>query len=183
MDKGKEAEKIIRKHVLWSMGAGLMPIPLLDIAAVTAVQIDMLKQLTTLYDVDYSGSKGKAFVAALTSSTFARIGASMIKSFPGVGSLVGGMSMSALSGASTYGVGKVATNMFSAGGDLESPDLEAAQKAYEDTFEQGKRFVSNLGRRGEQTRDVFQDLERPRRPEGRGSHHRRGVRDAEAEAP
>ena len=46
--KAKTADEIIRSHVLWALGAGLMPVPLFDIAAVTAVQMDMLKQLAEL---------------------------------------------------------------------------------------------------------------------------------------
>ena len=71
MDKQVQANKIVSDHVVWSLGAGLMPIPLFDIAAVTAVQMDMLKQLSDLFEVDYSKSAGKAFVSALTGSTFA----------------------------------------------------------------------------------------------------------------
>ena len=41
----KVADKIVRSHVIWSMGAGLIPVPLFDLAAVTAIQIDLLKQL------------------------------------------------------------------------------------------------------------------------------------------
>ena len=37
MDKSQEAEKIIKKHVLYATAAGLVPVPLLDIAAVTGV--------------------------------------------------------------------------------------------------------------------------------------------------
>ena len=89
----KEADHVVRKHVLYSMGAGLVPVPLIDIAAVTAVQIDMLRQLAVLYGADYDATKGKAFASALAGGTFARIGASVVKSIPGVGTIVGGMSM------------------------------------------------------------------------------------------
>ena len=98
MSNQEQAEKIIRNHTLWSMGGGLLPFPILDIAAVTAIQVDMLQQLANLYEVDYSKSTGKTFVSALTGSTFAKVGASIIKALPGVGSVVGGVSMSALSG-------------------------------------------------------------------------------------
>ena len=87
MTKGDEAENIITTHVVWSLGARLMPVPLFDIAAVTAVQMDMLKQLAELYEADFSKATGKTFVSALTGSTFARIGASLVKAVPGVGTI------------------------------------------------------------------------------------------------
>ena len=85
----------------------MIPIPMLDFTAVTAIQIDMLSQLSTLYGADYTASTGKTFVAALTGSTFAKIGASLVKIVPGIGTMIGGLSMSIMSGASTYAVGQV----------------------------------------------------------------------------
>ncbi len=163
-DTNQEANKVINKHVLWAMGAGLIPVPLLDIAAVTAIQMDMLKQLSAIYEVDYSAAQGKAFAVALTSSTFARVGAvvvrSMAKSIPAIGTVVGGVSMAVLSGASTYAVGKIAKEVFESGGDLLNVDLESAKAAYKETFERGKQFVSNLGQERKRAQDVFQALER-----------------------
>lgn len=91
-----KAEAIIRSHVLWSMGGGLIPIPLVDFAAVTAIQLEMLQQLARLYEVDYSQSTGKAFVSALTGTTIARLGASFVKAIPGIGTWIGGSSITAI---------------------------------------------------------------------------------------
>ena len=106
-DKHQQAEAIVKTHVLISMGAGLVPIPILDIAAVTAVQMDMVKQLTMLYNVDHPNNFDKSLITALTGSIFARVGASFIKAIPVVGSVIGGLSMAIMSGASTYAVGQV----------------------------------------------------------------------------
>ena len=160
MSKEQQANKIVRQHVLWSLGGGLVPVPMLDIAAVTAIQIDMLKQLTSLYGIDYSKSRGKAFASALTGSTFARIGASVVKAIPGIGTVIGGLSMSVLSGASTYAIGQVAISHFEASGNLLNIDLEWAKKAYAEAFEQGKEFVSGLEKEKEASRDVFKALEK-----------------------
>lgn len=119
-----EAEKIIRSHVLWAMGGGLIPIPLVDFAAVTAIQLEMLQQLAQLYQVSYTQNTGKTFVSALTGTTIARIGASMLKAIPGVGSIIGGASMSVMSGASTYAVGQVAINLFSTSGGLSGFNVD-----------------------------------------------------------
>ena len=160
MTKGQEADKIIRDHVLWSMGAGLMPVPLFDIAAVTAVQMDMLKQLADLYGADFSKSTGKTFVSALTGSTLARVGASAIKAVPGVGTVVGGVSMSVLSGASTYAVGQVAKGHFASSQGLLEIDIEWAKQAYSDAFERGKQFVSDLQDKPNDGEDPYEALEK-----------------------
>ena len=160
MTKSDEAEGIVTKHVFWSLGGGLLPIPLLDIAAVTAIQLDMLKALASLYEVDYSKEKGKAFAGALTGSTFARVGASAIKRIPGIGWVAGGLSMSVMSGASTYAVGKIATHVLEAGGDLSANEAESAKFSYQSWFEKGKRFVSDLVPARAGGADVFQALKK-----------------------
>ncbi|NCO75111.1 MAG: DUF697 domain-containing protein [Cyanobacteria bacterium] len=160
MSKQIEAEKIIRSHVLWAVGGGLIPIPLVDFAAVTAIQLEMLQQLANLYEVDYSQNVGKSFVSALTGTTIASIGASMLKAIPGIGSIVGGVSMSAMSGASTYAVGQVAVNIFSDSGSLIDFNIESAKQAYESAYEKGKSYVSDLEDNKAKAANIYESLEK-----------------------
>ncbi|MGK7929971.1 MAG: DUF697 domain-containing protein [Microcystaceae cyanobacterium] len=160
MSRRTEAEKIIRSHVLWAMGGGLIPIPFVDFAAVTAIQLEMLQQLARLYNVQYNQSTGKAFVSALTGTTIARLGASMLKVIPGVGSMLGGVSMSVMSGASTYAVGQVAIQLFSTKGSFMDLDLDVMKTAYEQAYEEGKSYVSDLEDQEEAAADVYQALEK-----------------------
>ena len=137
-----------------------MPVPLLDIAAVTAIQIDMLRQLAGVFEVDYSQSTGKVFVSGLTGGTLARIGASLVKSVPGIGTVIGGISMPLLSGASTYAVAQVAVAHFGSRGGLREIDMEWAKRAYGDAFEKGRDFVSDLKKDSGAARDAYEALEK-----------------------
>ncbi|MYB49395.1 MAG: DUF697 domain-containing protein [Dehalococcoidia bacterium] len=159
-ERSERADRIIRTHTLWGMGAGLIPVPMFDVLAVSAIQIDMLKQLAEAYDSDFTENLGKTFVTALTGGTFARFGASLIKAVPGVGTLVGGASMSVLSGASTYAVGQVAKRHYETGGNLIDIDLDSARKTYDEALESGKRVVGDLKNREAESKDVFSSLER-----------------------
>jgi uncharacterized protein (DUF697 family) len=154
-------DRIIRGHVLWSMGAGFIPIPLFDIAAVTAIQMDALKKLADEEGVDYSTDGGKQFVTALTGGTFARLGASLLKGIPGVGSVVGGLSMSAMSAASTYAVCQVAISHFRSEGGFISADLDQAKRLYEKALEKGKAFVKKLEEevKPQQAKKVYENLD------------------------
>lgn len=159
--KRTQAEAIIRSHVLWAMGGGLIPIPLVDFAAVTAIQLEMLQQLAQLYGVNYSRSMGKTFVSALTGTTLASLGASFLKAIPGIGTMLGGASMSIASGASTYAVGQVAITHFSSGGNLNDFVEENVKAAYDSAFEQGKSYVSNLeNEKGNEAANIYQALEK-----------------------
>jgi hypothetical protein len=66
--RSKHADSVIRTHILFSMGFGLIPIPIVDIFAVSAMQLDMIRQLCKVYDRDFSESQGKAIVSSLTSA-------------------------------------------------------------------------------------------------------------------
>lgn len=140
----KAADSIILNHVFFSLGAGFVPIPLLDIAAVTVVQLDMLRQLAKMYDVRFHEESGKSLISAIAGGVVARLGASMVKAIPVVGSLLGGVSMSVLSGASTYAIGQVFKRHFSSGGDLTNVDIKKAKKVFEEAFEKGKDIASKM---------------------------------------
>lgn len=159
-ERSERADRIIRTHTLWGMGAGLIPVPMFDVLAVSAIQIDMLKQLAEAYESDFTENLGKTFVTALTGGTFARVGASLIKAVPGVGTLVGGASMSVLSGASTYAVGQVAKRHYETGGNLVDVDMNFARRTYDDALERGKRVVGDLKNREAESKDVYASLER-----------------------
>jgi uncharacterized protein (DUF697 family) len=144
----KDAESIIKRHTYWAVGAGLIPLPIVDIAAVTAIQLDMLKQICSFYKIDYSEEQGKAWIVALASSTLssivARIGASAVKTIPVFGTVVGATSMAVISGASTYALGKALSNHFESGGTLNSFNKEKVKKFYEENLKEGKKVAKNL---------------------------------------
>ena len=155
-------DRIVRGHVIWAMGAGLIPIPLFDIAAVTAIQIDALKKLAAEEGVDYTTDGGKQFVTALTGGTFARLGASLVKGIPGVGTVIGGLSMSAMSAASTYAVCQVAIGQLKSGRNFVLVDLDDAKRIYEKALEKGKAFVKSIESEvnPEESKETYENLEK-----------------------
>lgn len=155
-------DRIVRGHVIWSMGAGLIPIPLFDIAAVTAIQMDALKKLAAEEGIDFTTDGGKRFVTALTGGTFARLGASLVKGIPGVGSVIGGLSMSAMSAASTYAICQVAISHFRSERDFLAVDLDDAKRLYEKALEKGKAFVKSLEAEvdPEASKEVYENLDK-----------------------
>lgn len=153
------AEQVIRQHVIWSVGAGLVPVPVIDFVAVTAIQVDLIRQLCTLHGTNYSEATGKTLVGALTGGALARVGASVIKAIPGIGSVLGGVSMSIASGASTWGVGQVVHQHLSAGGTLTDLNVEKAKQQYEAEYERGKD-VAREASSDTGSKDVFEKLDK-----------------------
>src|SRR5215510_4090745 len=52
-EKESRARRIVKTHMWVSMGVGLIPVPTVDLAGITAVQLRMLHELTKLYDVPF----------------------------------------------------------------------------------------------------------------------------------
>jgi len=167
----KNIDDILKRHVYWAVGAGLIPVPIVDVAAVTAIQLDMLKQICNFYKIDYSEEKGKAWISAIASSTMssilAKIGASAVKSIPVVGTIVGASSMALISGASTYALGKVFINHFEDGGTLDNLDKEKIKKFYNEKVKEGKEVAKNL-------KDKY--IELLKTPEGKEKERKMGSR-------
>lgn len=156
-EKRYKADSIIKNHVMFATGAGAIPIPLLDFAGVTAVQLDMMKKLTNLYNENYSENVGKAFIASLTSTSLARMGASLIKAIPIVGTTLGVVSMSIMSGASTYALGNVITQFLERGIGFEDFNEDMARKVYEENLEKGKKVAQDLKNKAEQKMEEIQE--------------------------
>ena len=64
-ERDQVASKLVDRFSLWSGAAGLIPIPLVDMAAVGGVQLQMLRRLSEIYGVPFSENRGKSIIASL----------------------------------------------------------------------------------------------------------------------
>ena len=143
-NKTEISNSIIQNHMVWSMGAGFIPIPIVDLFAVSAIQLDMIRQMCKVYDINFKETEGKALITALTGSSLARIGARAVKFIPGVGSILGGVTMAVLSGGSTYALGEVFKKHFETGGTFLDFDPGRLKKYYDEKFEKGKDVAAKI---------------------------------------
>ncbi len=130
------AEKITEKYRRWSFVAGVVPAPAADLAAVSAVNLKMLSDLSDHYGVAFSEDRAKKIVGALLGGVvpiaFATgyVG-SAIKAVPGFGTVLGAFTMPVFASASTTAVGRIFINHFEGGGtldDLVPENLKASVK-------------------------------------------------------
>jgi len=140
------ASVTITRYMYWSMGAGLIPIPAIDIAALLAIQLTMVADLARLYGQQFSRDRGKAFVGSLVGGVLPTAGAvpvaSLIKMVPLVGHTAGALAMPMLAGASTYAVGRVFVQHFESGGTFLDFDPHEVRSYYAEQFEEGKSKAS-----------------------------------------
>ncbi|MCX7679599.1 MAG: DUF697 domain-containing protein [Spirochaetes bacterium] len=142
--KNRNVETIIKNHIVYSMTAAMIPIPLVDITAVTAIQLDMIKQIASAHGVQFDQDAGKALVSSLAGATFARLCASAVKAIPGVGTIVGISTQVALSGASTYALGKIFDAHFAQRGSIFDLRVERVKSKYDELVEKGKDVVRSF---------------------------------------
>ncbi len=149
-EKSSHADSVIRNHMLIAMGVGFIPLPLMDVLAAGAVQLDMIRQLCKVYDVEFKENQGKAVISALTTSILTKMGVrSALKLIPGVGTIIGGLTLAMFNGASTYALGEVFKKHFELGGTILDFDVERVRKAYKEKFEKGKKIAEDLKREEE----------------------------------
>ena len=105
----------------------------------------MIKQLCKVYGQDYNETSGKAFVGTLTSTTLARMTAhsvgSIFKVIPVIGSALGGATVAAFAGATTFAIGQVVARHFDSGGSILDFDSSDLKDFYEEQVEKGKEVV------------------------------------------
>jgi uncharacterized protein (DUF697 family) len=143
-DKEEQAKTLIYKHMAYATAAGMIPIPIADIAAVSAIHLDMIKQLASLYNVDYNESSGKSLIAAVSGGLIGRLGASAIKLIPGIGTILGGVSGAVITAATTYALGQTFQWHFSTGGDLTNFNVNNAKKVFEQNLAEGEKVAKEM---------------------------------------
>jgi uncharacterized protein (DUF697 family) len=133
----------------YAMGAGILPLPLFDVVAITGIQLNMLRQLSKLYDRKFSeGVAKKAVVSLLVGiggvGVGGLIGASLFKLIPFVGLPLGIASVPVVSGAFTHAVGQTFVMHFEAGGTLLDFDPKAMRAYFEKELAKAKEMVAKL---------------------------------------
>lgn len=123
------ARTIIRESERKAFAWGFIPLPLVDAAAVTVVQLRMIRRLARHYGVPYREREVRPILTALLGSLLpTRFGASVARSLfrgvPGVGPLLGVVTMPASLGGATRVIGKLFAQHFENGGSVANFNLQ-----------------------------------------------------------
>ncbi len=130
-----EADKIIRRRMLYAAGLGLIPIPVVDVASIFSTQVSMVQEIAELYDVAFKKREAEIFIGVLVGDlgTYG-----IIKSIPGLGSGLGGAGLSISAAAATYAIGKVFVQHFNQGSTLFEFDPEKSRAYFHQLYEEGQ---------------------------------------------
>jgi len=141
-DRHQVASKLVDRFAIWSGVAGLIPVPVVDVLAVGGLQVQMLRRLSQIYNVEFSENRGKALIAAIAGSmipaTSGMGAASAMKTVPVLNILAAGFVMPILSAGATFAIGKAFIQHFESGGtllDFNPPDYKEFIKAQKEMWE------------------------------------------------
>jgi uncharacterized protein (DUF697 family) len=150
-DRFESANDIVKDYALWAGGFGLLPLPLVDFAAITATQVRMVSELNKhyrrwhrdRYHHKFSHERLRAVIASLIGGSVpvvagAGVG-SLLKSIPLVGQALGLVTTPVFAWASTVAIGRVFIEHFESGGTLLDFDADKMRHYYYKQYEAAKR--------------------------------------------
>jgi uncharacterized protein (DUF697 family) len=141
-------EKIIRNHVYSSVAIGLVPLPLIDFAGITVIQLNLVKKIARMHNKEFSAGLttniistmiGGALPVAITPAL-----GSLVKIIPVVGYTLGVVTLPVMAGASTYSIGHVFHKHFESGGTLLTFNPQKIKSYYEEMYTKGKGVTSEI---------------------------------------
>ena len=125
-DRAAAAERLVDRYAKYSAAAGLVPVPVVDVAAIAAVQVAMLGELAGHYGVPYTRERGKTLVASMLGGLMPSLAGHQV--LKAVGPLLGMISVSGFAMAATYAVGRLFIAHFESGGTLLDIDVERSRQ-------------------------------------------------------
>ncbi len=144
-----QADRLIQQYMGWSCAGGLVPLPLMDIAAITAAQIQLVRELSALYGVPFKDHLGRNVVASLVggvgSAAAGRgIFCSLLKAVPVIGTIGGLISVPIVAGAATYALGQVFIEHFEHGGTLLDFNPKPMRTFFETKYKEGQKVAKEV---------------------------------------
>lgn len=142
-----EAHACFKNYTMAAIAVGFVPAPLIDIAALTAIQLKMVHKISSIYDIPFSKNLVKSIIGSIVGGsvavTLAMPAASLLKLVPILGQTSGMISTAAIGAASTYAIGKIFAEHFESGGTFLDFDEEKARAHFKELYEEGKAFVAS----------------------------------------
>jgi uncharacterized protein (DUF697 family) len=145
-ERVEQARAIVRPNVMWAMGAGVVPLPLVDVMAISGVQLKMLKELGDHYGLTFREHRVKSIVGALIGGLGSYgLGSlavmSLMKVVPFAGQALGSVAVPIAGGALTHALGQVFVQHFESGGTFLDFDPVAMREHFRREFDSAKKTV------------------------------------------
>jgi uncharacterized protein (DUF697 family) len=140
---------VINRNVLWALGAGVVPVPLVDVLAVLGVELKMLKQLSDVYDAKFADDVAKKIVGSLLTTVGGvglglAVAGSLAKMVPVIGTTLGVVSVPVFAATFTSALGKIFQMHLETGGTLLDFDPQAVRSYFKKEFDAAKVEIAKI---------------------------------------
>ncbi len=127
--------RIVRRYVAVSAVAGLITVPVVDVATLGGVHVALIKELTEHYGAEFSEHAVRNILIAIAAglvpgSVGSIFGRKALQALPFIKHGAGLLTMSAFSAGVSYGLGLVFMRHFEAGGTLDSFNPENLHRIF-----------------------------------------------------
>lgn len=143
-----EANKIVTRYMWYSGGVGLIPVPVVDYVGITALQIKVVDELAKTYGLPFNKEIARSIVSTLlagaATGSLASGTASLLRSIPIVGGILGFTTISLYAMATTYAIGHIFIQHFEAGGTLLTFNPEKMKAYFDELYTNGREVANSM---------------------------------------
>ena len=137
------AQHTVKSWSTWAAAAGLIPVPVFDLAAIGGLQVKMIYELCKVYDVPYKKETVKSLVGGLAGSTLTVMASGymstrLFRFIPYAGPVLSTVIQPGLAFASTYALGQIFLRQFESGQSLTALTSESVNTAYHQQLAKSK---------------------------------------------
>lgn len=125
-DRAAAAARLVDRYAKYSAAAGLVPVPVVDVAAIASVQTAMLSALTDHYGVPFDRERGKLLVATMLGGLMPALAGHQVLKI--AGPLAGMIGVAGLAMTATAAVGRLFIGHFESGGTLLDFDADRSRQ-------------------------------------------------------
>ncbi|WP_193173340.1 YcjF family protein [Nisaea nitritireducens] len=156
--KMSRANNTLHNYMVASAGFGLIPIPVVDVAAFIGANVMLVKRLCEIYDVPFKSNIAKSALTGIGGAVGSLglaggLGLSVGKLIPGAGMAAGMLTLPIANTAFTYAVGKIFIAHFEMGGTLLDFNTKDYSGKLAELYKTGKEKAKSLVRRKDKEED------------------------------
>ena len=142
-DRETRGMRVVKSWSQWSVAAGFVPVPFVDIALVSGIQIKMIYDLCQIYNVPFKKEAAVAYASGLVGGSLTAgagqiVGSMVLKAVPYVDQFV----QPTFAFATTYAMGYVFVKHFENAGTMATFDSSKMNLYFHEQFEKSKKLFS-----------------------------------------
>jgi uncharacterized protein (DUF697 family) len=142
-----QVDKTIRSSVYASMGIGIVPVPFVNLAAVTASNLVLARKLSDIYGIEFKEGMAKKIIASVLGASAGLLASPLIESIvagiPLIGLPLVIGTRPVLNGMTTYALGRMFVTHFERGGTFVSSNVESMKEDFSSALKNSREWLGD----------------------------------------